>query len=102
MADENPKGEQQGLPITFLSPNEVPPDTKYANSFEINWTLTDATINFLQIIQVVVDNKLEGRFRSVGSIVLPWWQLKHLRNGLVDLIDRYEKANGELTRPKLP
>jgi hypothetical protein len=103
-ASPNPATETQGLPIKQIAPDEVIPTTVYANTFDVNWTLTDATIRFTQIVQIVVPatGETEGRFRPLVSVVMPWWQLKLLRDALADLIDRYETANGELERPTLP
>jgi hypothetical protein len=95
---------QTGLPIKHLGKEDVIRETLYANHFDLSWTLTDATIQFLQLVQVVAPDSGhgEGRFKPVIGVTLPWSQLKVLHTALGDLISRYEEKNGPLNLPVLP
>ncbi len=103
--DNNPNmnKEDGGYSIKPLVSGELLPATTYANTFDVNWTLTDATIQFTQIVQILnTEGKIEGRYKPLVSVMMPWWQVKMLSDVLSDVVKRYEIANGELTRPKLP
>jgi hypothetical protein len=61
-ASPNPATETQGLPIKQIAPDEVIPTTVYANTFDVNWTLTDATIRFTSKLSSLPPVKPKGDF----------------------------------------
>ena len=93
--------EQRGVPITGLLESE-PLDSIYANTTDLQWTLTDVTVRFGEVVQRVVANASEAKIREKAVVTIPWWQAKLLRDMLSDLISRYENLNGELKRANLP
>jgi hypothetical protein len=76
----------------------------YSNFVYVNWTPLDVRIRFAQIIPEVGKPPQAGRWVIEESVAmtLAWGHAKFLRDTLNDVIQRYEKANGEIITPKMP
>jgi hypothetical protein len=77
----------------------------YANSISIGITGYDVTIwlsklvRLLQLPQDEPTNQMETR----ATVTLAWPEAKFLRNALSDVIEKFEKLNGEINpTPKIP
>ena len=77
----------------------------YTNFLDICWGLHDIQLRFSRLIPVNSGYSGEAlRFvaEQQAAVTMAWSQAKLLRDVLVDAIERYEVANGELKWPKLP
>jgi hypothetical protein len=92
-------------------PLQVPEDgifETYANIIDADWTLTDVTFRFSQLIHASPSDATAttiNREKVVlerANITVPWWQVKLLASTLGALVQSYESVNGELKRPELP
>ena len=91
--------EREGIPIVgWAGSSQVAPI--YSNNLDLHWTLTDVTVRFGEISHRRETN--DAQVREKALITFPWWQAKVLKDMLTDLIDRYERANGEIRPVKLP
>jgi hypothetical protein len=91
---------EAGIPITGLLGSAEATPTVYANTVTMHWTLTDVSLRFGEVVQVLSGD--EAKIREKVAVIIPWWQAKILRDALQDLVARYEKVNGELARLNLP
>jgi Protein of unknown function (DUF3467) len=90
-------------------PLEVPEDgifETYANMVDADWTLSDVSLRFMQLIHAAKEEEPTTVNRELvvlerASITLPWWSAKILASMLTDLVRSYESVNGELTTPNL-
>lgn len=72
----------------------------YINHVNVTWTGVDVTLLFgelLQNLENIEKGVLAVEYRS--KITMPWSVAKLLADNLRDVIERYEKANGELKLP---
>jgi hypothetical protein len=69
----------------------------YANRYYTEWTNTDLRIRFGEIMFVAPGQKNKKLIieERVG-VTMSWLRAKQLRDTLNELIEKYEKANGEL------
>src|SRR5579862_2265178 len=79
----------------------------YANVVDVDWSLTDVTLRFMQITYVPKDEEATTQNRELiilekANITIPWWHAKVTAGMLADLVKAYEAANGELNHPTLP
>jgi hypothetical protein len=76
----------------------------YSNVLYVNWSLHDVRIRFGQIIPhpTMPPENATWAVNEGADITIPWGQVKYLRDTLNDVIERYEKANGELKIPTMP
>lgn len=78
----------------------------YANTVDADWTLTDVTLRFLQLIHLpkeegaTTDNR-ELTFMEKANITIPWWTAKIGVQMLANLIHAYETVNGEIKKPEI-
>jgi hypothetical protein len=94
-----PSSTTQG-PLPLISPEEGTYET-YSNVVDADWSLTDVTIRFMQI---VYEQKNEGSttqnrelaILEKASITIPWLTAKKGVLMLTDLIRSYEAVNGEI------
>jgi hypothetical protein len=70
----------------------------YANRYFTEWTNTDLRIRFGEIMFVAPGQKTKKLIieERVG-VTMSWLRAKQLRDSLSELIEIYEKVNGELT-----
>ncbi len=78
----------------------------YSNLVDADWTLTDVTIRFMQLMHVGAEknptmHNREGVVLERANVTLPWLQAKHLVHTLGRLVVAYESVNGELKMPEL-
>jgi|SRR5271154_354227 len=78
----------------------------YANTVDGDWTLTDVSLRFLQLMHIPSEKNptnvnREPVFIERANITIPWWQAKVLWIMLGNLIRSYETVNGELKKPEL-
>ena len=78
----------------------------FANLVDGDWTLTDVTLRFMQLVHIPKEEEATTQNRDLvvlerANITLPWWSAKVLANMLSSLIDSYEAVNGELKKPAL-
>jgi hypothetical protein len=78
----------------------------YANFVDADWTLTDVSLRFLQLMHVSGEKSPTNLNREPilverAHITVPWWQAKIIAQMLNNLVRSYESANGELKKPEL-
>ena len=103
------ESEKQVSPGVENLPLEQPQDgifEAYANAVDADWTLTDVSLRFLQLMHVPSETNPTNRNREPilverAYITIPWWQAKVLTQMLGGLVLSYEKVNGELKKPEL-
>ena len=79
----------------------------YANVIDADWSLTDVTLRFMQIVYVPKDDGATTKNRELiilekANITIPWWSAKVMAGMLTNLVQSYEAVNGELKQPGLP
>jgi Protein of unknown function (DUF3467) len=69
----------------------------YANSARLEWTLYDVRMRFGQLL--FVGNPEERRMivEERVAVTVAWAEAKYLRDLLADLINKYERVNGEIS-----
>jgi hypothetical protein len=90
-------------------PLEEPEDgvfETYANVFDADWSLTDVTLRFMQLVFVPKEGAATTKNREMvvlekANVTIPWWQAKVVASALANLVKSYESVNGELNRPTL-
>lgn len=78
----------------------------YANNVDADWTGTDVTIRFMQLVFSAENDRATVNNREMvlvekADITIPWWTVKVLAEVLNRLVDAHEAANGELKQPIL-
>ena len=103
--------EETKQPATALPPaskwvRRVDSIEAYSNQFFIDWSVTDMRVRFGQMIPTdrPENGKVGFAIEERAAISMAWAQAKALRDGLVNAVERYEKANGpiDLSTLKLP
>jgi hypothetical protein len=79
----------------------------YANVVDADWSLTDVTLRFMQIIFSPKEEGATTKNRDLiilerANITIPWWHAKLVARMLAGLVQSYEAVNGELKQPALP
>lgn len=76
----------------------------YSNLVNVNWTLYDVRLRFIQMVANPTDalDKVGWAALEKGNVAIPWGQAKILRDMLTEVIKRYEDVNGEIADTKLP
>jgi len=79
----------------------------YANVVNLNWTVQDVRLRFAELVQVPSEDSptwedQAGVLLEKVAVTIPWHQAKTLRDMLTELIQNYEKLNGELRPINLP
>jgi len=90
-------------PVKFewVIPKEGAPEL-YGNFYHVSWTLFDVRFQIGQLIPKSPDPGSGFFVDQRGSFTMAWPEAKALRDSLVDVVARYEKANGELKPINLP
>ena len=78
----------------------------YANTVDADWTLTDVTLRFMQLVHTPKEEGPTNANRELivlekANITLPWWTAKIGVQMLGGLIKAYEDVNGEIKKPEL-
>jgi hypothetical protein len=76
----------------------------YCNSIDVNWTITDVRLRIGQILATRKEHKAESQWvvEERAGVTFSWQQAKHLRDMLIQVVDRFEAVNGEIKTPILP
>jgi hypothetical protein len=77
----------------------------YADWYHVNWLPLNVRIRFAQIIADprTSPNKVSSWvLEERAALTLPWLAVKTLSQMLTNLVNAYEKENGELIIPKMP
>jgi hypothetical protein len=78
----------------------------YANAIDADWTLTDVTLRFMQMVHAPKEEGATNANRELiilekANITVPWWIAKIGVQMLTGLIQAYESVNGEIKKPEL-
>ena len=78
----------------------------YANIVDADWSLTDVTLRFMQLVYSPKEEAATTQNRELmvlekAKITIPWWHAKVLSGMLAGLVKSYEAVNGELREPIL-
>jgi hypothetical protein len=94
--------QEKPKPIKFdwIKPKEATPEI-YCNYFHPSWTLFDVRIQLGQLVPRDSDPASGFVVEQRGAVTVGWGELKLIRNGLSDLVAKYERVNGEIKTPKL-
>jgi hypothetical protein len=76
----------------------------YSNFVGVSWTMVDLSVGAGRIIPkfAVIDPNQPMEVEEQGTVTMSWWSAKFLRDQLTQVIESYEKANGEIKPPNLP
>jgi hypothetical protein len=85
--------EDKKPPIQWVKPPEGVPEY-YANMVNILWSLDDVRFKVGQLVDGS-EPKLVVALAS-AAVTLSWRNAKLLRDDLIELINSYEKVNGEI------
>lgn len=93
--------ENKRPPIRWIEPPEGVPEY-YANMVNILWSLDDVRFKIGQLVESS-ENAIPGaNFRPVAlasaAVTFSWRNAKILRDDLIELINSYEKVNGEIVK----
>jgi uncharacterized protein DUF3467 len=98
-------GEEKKQPekpkFVWVKPEEATPEI-YTNYVHVSWTLFDVRFQLGQLIPTGTDLTAEFVVEQRGAVTVAWAEAKVLRDMLADMVDRYEKVNGEIKSLKLP
>jgi len=89
--------DEKKPPVSWITPPSGAPEY-YANMLRLLWTLDDVRFKIGQLVDnpdTQSDEKVIAR--TSAAITLSWRNAKLLRNDLIDLINSYEKVNGEIS-----
>jgi len=86
-------------PIQWIKPSEGVPEY-YANMVSILWSLDDIRFKIGQLVDSSENASPGANFRPVAlasaAVTLSWRNAKLLRDDLIELINSFEKVNGEI------
>ena len=109
MAEEEPKTKTpDSVPEVVSTIEWIPSEDGvldiYSNILYANWTLYDLRFRLGQIVADPRKQPEKAPWAIIerAVVTMPWGQVKYVRDLLNDCINRYEKANGEITIPKMP
>jgi hypothetical protein len=74
----------------------------YSNYMNASWTLFDGRIALGQIVPLDSGGSPEFVVEERAAVIIAWPEAKVIRDALIDLVARYEKANGEIKPLNLP
>ena len=76
----------------------------YTNFVESNWTPYDVRLRFSQVMHpnAELDPDKPIVINQRAAVTMAWAEAKFLRNLLTQLVDGFEKVNGEIKEPKIP
>jgi hypothetical protein len=74
----------------------------YTNFVHVSWTLFDVRFQLGQLIPTGDDLNDGFRIEKRGAVTVAWPEVKNLRDTINDLLDRYERTNGEIKPLKIP
>jgi hypothetical protein len=71
----------------------------YSNMFFLDWSATDVRVRFGQMIPTTTErenNMVPFIIEENAAVTMTWAQIKALRDGLANAVERYERTNGEI------
>jgi hypothetical protein len=77
----------------------------HVNNFDALWTAHDVRLIFGEVVQVLTDVATEQKTLSVEqrvAVTMAWSETKLLAAMLNDIIQRFERMNGEIKIPTVP
>lgn len=76
----------------------------YSNFMHASWTLFDVRVRLGQLITIpqVSDDPKDLVVEERGAVTISWPQAKYIAGILAQLVESYEKTNGEIKPLKLP
>jgi hypothetical protein len=76
----------------------------YSNFIELTWTPYDVHIRFSHAIPPNLEIQPESKtiIAHRAAVSVAWAEAKTLRDLLIQVIERFEKVNGEIVQPRLP
>lgn len=95
------KQNQPEAQFEWVRPKEGTPEI-YGNFSNFSWTLFDVRVQIGQLIPKGSHPTLGFVVEERGAVTMAWPEVKILRDVLADLVDRYEKVNGEIKPLTLP
>jgi hypothetical protein len=101
-SDAKPEFEKQKSVV--LEPKQGIPSF-YANDMDAMWTPHDIKLKFRELVSVT--NATENNpklltYEERAAVILSWTGAKLLARMLVDIIEKYEKLNGEIKIGEIP
>jgi hypothetical protein len=99
MTEGNNKPPEQ-TPLPWFRAKETP--EYYINAIHTTWTVSDVRFRVGRIIPQGEKMPFTFAIQEEAAVTIAWSQMKNLRDILNQLIETYEKTNGELKSPNLP
>lgn len=96
---ENDKPADQ-KPLKWIRNKEVP--EYYINVLHATWTVSDVRFRLGRIVPTGDQPPFGFVAEEEVGVTIAWSQMKNLRDILSNLVETYEKTNGELISPTLP
>lgn len=93
--------EAEKQQFQWIDPKEPVPEI-YTNYVHVSWSLFDVRFQLGQLVPVGAELNEGFRIEKRGAVTIAWPEAKSLRDMLIDLVSRYEQANGEIRPLKLP
>jgi uncharacterized protein DUF3467 len=93
--------EEPQVAFKWIEGKEPAPEI-YANYVHVSWSLFDVRFQLGQLVPTGEDLRDGFRIEKRGAVTVAWPEVKNLRDSLTDLVDRFERANGEIKTLKLP
>lgn len=93
--------EAEKQQFQWIDPKEPVPEI-YTNYVHVSWSLFDVRFQLGQLVPVGAELNEGFRIEKRGAVTIAWPEAKSLRDMLIDLVSRYEQANGEIKPLKLP
>jgi hypothetical protein len=94
-------GHAEVVKFQWSKPKEAAPEI-YGNYVHVSWTLFDVRFLIGQLIPTGVDLSSGFVAEERAAVTVAWPEAKVLRDMLTEIVDRYEKINGEIKQLKLP
>ena len=98
MTEDNKPADQK--PLNWIRTKEVP--EYYINVLHATWTTSDVRFRLGRVVPQGEQPPFGFAAEEEVGITIAWSQMKALRDILSNLVETYEKTNGELVTPKLP
>ena len=95
------EGEPEVAKFLWAKPKEAIPEI-YCNYVHVSWTLFDVRFLVGQLIPTGTDLSSGFVAEERAAVTMAWPEAKVLRDMLTEMVDRYEKTNGEIKQLKLP
>ena len=74
----------------------------YINAIHATWTASDVRFRVGKIVPQGEQMPFTFAIQEEAAMTIAWSQMKSLRDIITNLIETYEKTNGEIKTPSLP